>query len=65
MHNQEIYDLEQDLEKIYMSSGLGQGGVTLQKQAWTSLDTSGQVWTSLDNPEIYDLEHELEKMCMC
>ena len=57
MHNQEIYDLEQDLEKIYMSSGLGQGGVTLQKQAWTSLHKFGQVWTSLDNVEIYDLEH--------
>ena len=42
MHNQEIYDLEQDLEKIYMSSGLGQGGVTLQKQAWTSLHKFGQ-----------------------
>ena len=48
MHNQEIYDLEQDLEKIYMSLGLGQGGVTLQKQAWTSLDKLGHVWTSLD-----------------
>ena len=48
MHNQEIYDLEQDLEKIYMSLGLGQGGVTLQKQAWTSLDKLGQVWTRLD-----------------
>ena len=42
MHNQEIYDLEQDLEKIYMSSGLGQGRVTLQKQAWTSLHKFGQ-----------------------
>ena len=46
MHNQEIYDLEQDLEKIYMSLGLGQGGVTLQKQAWTSLHKFGQVWTT-------------------